>query len=99
LQVKIQKEFKTTPSYLETNEHNPDTGYNMGVYLCLGQQIHNCSIATAIPITRFASYADLHQYMSEKGRALIFLGQGSHKIKKKAEQIACDTAIRNLSGF
>jgi hypothetical protein len=27
------------------------------------------------------------------------LGEGVHKIKKKAEQISCETAIRNLSGF
>jgi dsRNA-specific ribonuclease len=99
LQVKIQKEFKTTPSYLEINEHNPENGYHMGAYLCLGQQIHNISIAHAIQISQFSSYANLHQYMSEKGKALVFLGEGTHKIKKKAEQIACDTAIRNLSGF
>ena len=99
LQVKIQKEFKTTPSYLEMQEHNPDTGYHMGVYLCLGQQIHNCSIASAVPISQFHSYLDLHQYMAVKGKALIFLGEGIHKIKKKAEQIACDTAIQSLSGF
>ena len=39
LQVKIQKEFKDTPHYIEIN-HNDDTGYEMGVYLCLGQKIH-----------------------------------------------------------
>ena len=32
LQVKIQKEFKTTPLYIEI-EHDIDTGYHMGVYL------------------------------------------------------------------
>ena len=39
LQVKIQKEFKDTPHYLEIR-HDIDIGYEMGVYLCLGQQIH-----------------------------------------------------------
>ena len=99
LQVKIQKEFKVTPNYLETREHNSETGYHMGVYLCLGQQIHNVAISGAISITQFRSYSDLHQYMSEKGKFLVFLGEGVHKIKKKAEQISCETAIRNLSGF
>jgi hypothetical protein len=99
LQVKIQKEFKVTPNYLETHEHNSETGYHMGVYLCLGQQIHNVAISGAISITQFRSYSDLHQYMSEKGKFLVFLGEGVHKIKKKAEQISCETAIRNLSGF
>ena len=38
LQVRIQKEFKTTPDYLEIS-HDADIGYKMGVYLCLGQPI------------------------------------------------------------
>ena len=29
LQVKIQKEFKVTPDYLEISEHDPDIGYHM----------------------------------------------------------------------
>jgi hypothetical protein len=37
--------------------------------------------------------------MSQHNKILLFLGEGIHKIKKKAEQVACDTAIRNLSGF
>ena len=34
LQVKIQKEFKVTPHYLEM-EHDVEQGYRMGVFLCL----------------------------------------------------------------
>ena len=99
LQVKIQKEFKVTPDYLEVEEHNAETGYRMGVYLCLGQPIYAVKPSQAIAITRFTSYYDIHQYMSQHNKILVFLGEGIHKIKKKAEQIACDTAIRNLSGF
>ena len=33
LQVKIQKEFKTTPDYIELSR-DPDAGYEMGLYLC-----------------------------------------------------------------
>ena len=43
LQVIIQKEFKTTPDYLELSEVSEEYGYNMGVFLCLGQQIHSLS--------------------------------------------------------
>jgi len=99
LQVKIQKEFKVTPHYLEIDEHHPEIGYHMGVYLCLGQAIHIASNTDAIPITQFKNYQDIHQYMCQHSRALIFLGEGKHKIKKKSEQIACETAIRNLNGF
>lgn len=99
LQVKIQKEFKVTPNYIEIDEHNAETGYRMGVYLCLGQAIHNANMACAQSVSQFRSYGDVHQYMSEHGKLLLFLGEGVHKIKKKAEQIACETAIQNLTGF
>lgn len=99
LQVRIQKEFKITPDYLECEEHNIENGYHMGVYLCLGQPIHSVNCHQAINITNFTSFADVHQYMSEHGKVLILLGEGLHKIKKKAEQTACEEAIRGLSGF
>jgi hypothetical protein len=41
----------------------------------------------------------MHQYMSEYGKMFVFLGEGTHKIKKKAEQVACESAIQNLNGF
>jgi hypothetical protein len=37
--------------------------------------------------------------MSENGKIFLFLGEGVHKIKKKAEQIACDESIRHLLNF
>ena len=99
LQVKIQKEFKVTPDYLEVEEYNQETGYHMGVYLCLGQPIHVVIPSQSISIQKFKSYYEIHQYMSQHNKIFVFLGEGIHKIKKKAEQIACDTAIRNLNGF
>jgi dsRNA-specific ribonuclease len=33
LQVKLQKEFKVTPDYMEIHPYNSSTGYHMGVYL------------------------------------------------------------------
>ena len=39
LQVKIQKEFKITPDYLEIS-HDIEKGYEMGVYICLNESIH-----------------------------------------------------------
>jgi dsRNA-specific ribonuclease len=99
LQVKIQKEFKVTPDYLEVNEHNPDSGYHMGVYLCLGQPIYSVEPSEAISLKRFKNYNEIHQYMSQNGKIFVFMGEGIHKIKKKAEQIACDSAIGLLSGY
>ena len=99
LQVKIQKEFKVTPDYMEVEEHNPETGYHMGVYLCLGQPIHCVNHSQSVPISKFNSHYEIHQYMSQQNKIFVFLGEGVHKIKKKAEQIACEEAIRQLNGF
>jgi ribonuclease-3 len=97
LQELIQKEFKTTPHYAEIQEHHTDFGYNMGVYLCLGQPIFGLRHQDAVPITQIeGGFEEIHRQMSITGRVFIFLGGGKHKIKKKAEQIACDSAIRNM---
>ena len=96
LQVKIQKSFKVTPDYLEVVPYSNDIGYHMGVYLCLGQSIHNMNHGHSIPISQFASFQDIHEYMSIHGRILVVLGEGKHKIKKKAEQMACENAVRAL---
>ena len=99
LQVLIQKEFKITPDYMEVEEHDADKGYSMGVYLCLGQPFHSVSKIESVGITKFSNFQSIHQLMSEKGRVLILLGTGVHKIKKKAEQIACEEAVRCLQTY
>lgn len=99
LQVKIQKNFKVTPVYMDIEEYSVENGYHMGVYLCLGQPIHLLNPSQAININRFDSYDSIHQHMSERGKIFIFLGKGVHKIKKKAEQFACENAIMSLQKF
>ena len=93
LQVKIQKEFKTTPHYLEI-EHDLETGYKMGVYLCLGQQIHETSKENAIDYKVFNSFSAIQDYIDENEKVLVFLGEGLHKIKRKAEQMACEETLK-----
>ena len=99
LQVRIQKEFKVTPHYMEIVEHNSETGYYMGVYLCLGQPIFGLTHHDSIPCSQFKNFHEIHQYMSVSGKIFLFLGEGKHKIKKKAEQIACDSAIQLLRSY
>jgi dsRNA-specific ribonuclease len=96
LQVIIQKEFKVTPHYLEIEDHNVENGYFMGVFLCLGQPIHETNVRDALPVTYFNDFSQIHEYMAHHGKLFMFLGEGKHKIKKKAEQVACEEAIRNL---
>ena len=100
LQVKIQKEFKVTPHYLQIF-HDLEEGYKMGVYLCLGQHIYNMDISQAIHINIFTglqnSFKAVQDYVSEhNGKIFLFLGEGQHKIKRKAEQIACNEALKFL---
>jgi len=96
LQVLIQKEFKITPEYLEFS-HDIETGYEMGVYLCLGQEIHEVKIEDAIDFNMFGSFAKIHAKLAQNdGKLFIFMGKGTHKIKKKAEQIACEQTLIKL---
>jgi dsRNA-specific ribonuclease len=97
LQVKIQKEFKVTPDYMEIEEHTIENGYKMGVYLCLGQPVHIMKHHNSIALSSFQSYTEMHQYMSTHNKMFVFLGEGKHKIKKKAEQMACEDAIQKLN--
>jgi dsRNA-specific ribonuclease len=94
LQVKLQKEFKTTPEYLEIG-HNGC--YHMGVYLCLGQPIWKTSIQKAIPFSHFETFEKIHAHLRIHSQVLIFLGEGRHKIKKKSEQLACEQALQTIS--
>tara|TARA_Y100000992_G_scaffold299504_1_gene266411 strand:- start:9076 stop:10083 length:1008 start_codon:yes stop_codon:yes gene_type:complete len=94
-QVKIQKQFKTTPAYLEI-DYDIDTGYHMGVYLCIGQAIHEVKLNDAIPFSEYGSFETIQKLYEKIGKMFVFMGEGTHKIKKKAEQLACEIALSNL---
>jgi hypothetical protein len=95
LQVRIQKEFKTTPEYVEIG-HN-EAGYNMGVYLCLGQPIWKANPGAAIPFDRFKTLDAVHAQLRATPCLIVFLGRGTHRIKKKAEQMACEDALKRIN--
>ena len=95
LQVKIQKSFKTTPVYVEISR-DADIGYEMGVYICIGQHIHETNITNAFDFTYFKSFENIQKYIEINNKILVFLGKGLHKIKKKAEQIACQEALKKI---
>jgi len=95
LQVKIQKEFKVTPHYLEI-ENTPEEGYRMGVYICLGQPIFQVEPSDAISMASLGSFQAIHDYVAANGKVLVFMEEGRHKIKRKAEQMACKKSIDNM---
>ena len=107
LQVIIQKEFKITPDYVELNEkdlndndnENNDKIYIMGVFICFGQNIHNANIKDALDFNKLKSFKAIHNKLENNPNLLIFLTKAHHKIKKKAEQIACDLAIKVIEKY
>jgi len=104
LQVKIQKEFKVTPCYVEL-ENDYENGYKMGVFLCMGQSIHNIPLDTYIQMDELSDdstdevtiFQKIHDYIKTNGKILLFMGQAKQKIKKKAEQIACNEVLTKLN--
>ena len=88
LQVIIQKYFKTTPTYFEI-DYNDDTGYKMGVYLCLNSDNFN----NAVPFNSFKTFEEIKQ----KKNCVIYFSEWSHKIKKKAEQEASKIALEEIN--
>jgi dsRNA-specific ribonuclease len=99
LQVIIQKEFKLTPEYVELHNinepYNDNTRtYTMGLYICFGQNIHKANIDDAISLKDFKSFKEIHTMVEHTPKLLIFITIASHKIKKKAEQLACEYAIK-----
>jgi len=98
LQVIIQKEFKITPEYVELKvpdlESETDKNYEMGVYICFGQNIHNTDIKKSIDFDSLKTFQSIHKLLESNNKQLIFLTKAEHKIKKKAEQLACENAIK-----
>jgi ribonuclease-3 len=100
LQVIIQKEFKITPDYVELKTpklddiEDNDKLYVMGLYICFGQNIHNARISNALNFDKLGSFKAIHELLEKQDKLLVFLTKAEHKIKKKAEQIACDQAIK-----
>lgn len=118
LQVKIQKTFKTTPDYLQTNIDEETGEVTMSVCLCLNQHIYETSIENAVHFSQFGSFDKILEMTNTVINAntnsntgdvptttecltpkpvLVLLGTGVHKIKKKAEQLACAEALKIVS--
>ena len=66
----------------------------MGVFICLGQEIHEVKVYEAINYNIFGSFTKIQEKLNEDKKLFIFLNKGIHKIKKKAEQIACEEALK-----
>ena len=100
LQVILQKAFQVTPVYREITDWDEETGYHMGVYLCLNIKKHQFTpkdeqIRTMKDFGTFENLKEAWKYRDDKWDSglVVFLSESKHKIKKKAEQAACKMAI------
>jgi dsRNA-specific ribonuclease len=111
LQVKIQKAFKVTPIYLIIKQ-DLDTGYTMGVYLYMEKVLDNetgeykdinydsnLKFSDSLNIGLFNNIKEIREYYEKNSKIFIFWGEGTHKIKRKAEQIACNEALKIINSF
>jgi len=96
LQELLQSEFKVTPYPMEMAAYSAERGYRMGVYLCMGQPTHGISHGQTMAFSQFGSFSDIHRHMAVHHKIFVFLGEGTHKIKQTAEQMACLQAIEHV---
>ena len=76
-------------------EKSEEFGYRMGVFLCIGQPIHNVNWSDAINFSEFKTFQAIQERLMETdGIIFIFLERERIKSKRKAEQIACDQTIK-----
>jgi len=69
----------------------------MGVYLCIGQPVHMCDPKNALHIDALKTFIAVQEYIAKEEKIFLFLGEGQHKIKRKAEQISCNEALQKLN--
>jgi dsRNA-specific ribonuclease len=98
LQVKIQKLFKTTPDYREIS-HDPIIGYTVCVYICIGVPIHTAmETLNPVHISKYNYNMDnIREIITSDTKLLIELGRGTHRVKRKAEQDACEDILRKIT--
>jgi hypothetical protein len=50
-----------------------------------------------VHIRQFKSFKDIHEHVLQNdNKIFLFMGDGQHKIKRKAEQMACEKAINAI---
>ena len=82
---------------LQSNQTLILNNYEMGVYLIIGHSnITYDDIDNALIYDEnLNSFDEIHEYLNNNNNKIIlFFSKGTHKIKKKAEQIACENALK-----
>ena len=74
--------------------------FRMGVYLSIGNEFVDPNTIATQNVRDFCSFKHIHESIaSSQNKLFLFFGEGMHKNKKKAEQLACKDAIRQIARF
>ena len=69
----------------------------MGVYLCLGYEVHEIKQQNILAEeVKKINLETLNERFEAGEKIFIVLGRSQHKIKKKAEQVACMEALDKM---
>ena len=106
LQDRIQKKFKVVPYHKEVG-HSPTDGYEVNVYLFVRTQpntsFHTMDLNEALHLRDVKTFANIYSMIrGEYGctnNMLVLLGGGRHRIKIKAEQLACEQILKQLDEY
>jgi dsRNA-specific ribonuclease len=115
LQELLQCEFKVAPvfDFSTTNKMDgfsmcvllcvgappPRTAFTNGASAKSSKNAGTSLSRQALPVSQFQSFADIHRYLAIHKQACILLGEGFHRKKQSAEQLACKSAIEAIKTY
>ena len=71
----------------------------MGVFLCIGVPIYTMKPEDAKQFSEFNNFGSIQDYIEKNKSIFVCLGKDIHKVKKKAEQGACQQALDILNKY
>jgi hypothetical protein len=60
------------------------------------KEIYQVDYRKAVNYSELKSFSKIREIYEDKGHVLVHFASGTHKIKKKAEQMACEFALQNI---
>ena len=93
--VHVHDNYKNTLQEFIQKRFDQSACFEMGVFLLLGKTSDPSRLnpKNAVAYSGLGSWEKVNDHHERYGFAFIFLAKASHKIKKKAEQLACKAAL------
>ena len=78
----VSKRVQTTPHYHDW--YDIEEGYKMAIYF--RKQIHETT-KTKYSYQHYVILCDIHKYVADNNKILLYMGEGLHKIKKRLNKL------------